>query len=333
LRNNTRSLLSDPLSMEEFHRAIEIVRESLPASPQIKWPLLGERLGIDVWVKHENHLPTGAFKVRGGLVFMKRLLEDGLGSSGVIAATRGNHGQSIAFAARKAGVPAVIVVPHGNSLGKNRAMKGYGADLIEAGHDFDAALSEARALAATHKLFPVPSFDPLLVLGVGTYAFELFQEIPDLDAVFVSIGLGSGVCGVLSARDALGLDTEVVGVVSTEADAYAQSFETGSLVATAGAETIADGIAVRTPAPEALDFLKDKISRIVRVSDEDILEAIKFYYEDTHNLAEGAGAAPLAALLKEKEMYAGKKVGLILSGGNLDANMLIRAFGTVRGDR
>ena len=261
---------------------------------------------------------------------MKRLLEDGLGSSGVIAATRGNHGQSIAFAARKVGVPAVIVVPHGNNPDKNRAMKAYGAELIEAGHDFDAALSEARGLAAAHKLFPVPSFDPLLVQGVGTYAFELFQEIPNLDAVFVSIGLGSGVCGVLSARDALGLDTEVVGVVSTEADAYAQSFETGSLVATASAETIADGIAVRTPAPEALDFLKDKISRIVRVSDQDILEAIKFYYEDTHNLAEGAGAAPLAALWKERERYAGKKVGLILSGGNLDANTLVRAIGAAR---
>ena len=330
--SNTRNLLLDPLSIDEFHQATEIVQESVAPTPQIRWPLLGERLGIDVWIKHENHLPTGAFKVRGGLVFMSRLLEDGFGKTGVIAATRGNHGQSIAFAAGRVGVPVTIVVPHGNNEGKNKAMKAYGANLVQAGSDFDEALSKARDLATEHKLFAVPSFDPTLVHGVGTYAFEMFLELPDLDVVFVSIGLGSGICGILSARDALGLDTEVIGVVSTEADAYAQSIEKGSLVVTSSAKTLADGMAVRVPSPEALELLKDRLSRIVRVSDTEILEAIKFYYEDTHNLAEGAGAAPLAALWKERGRFVGKKVGLILSGGNVDEDTLLRAIGQKRGN-
>ena len=324
---NARNLLLDPLSVEEFRQAAEIIGECIDPTPQIRWPLLAQRLGVDVWVKHENHLPTGAFKVRGGLVFMRQLYEKGLGETGVIAATRGNHGQSIAFAADRIGVPATIVVPYGNNVDKNRAMKAYGANLIEAGYDFDEALLTDRNLATEHNLFPVPSFDPVLVQGVGTYAFEMFLELPDLDVVFVSIGLGSGICGILSARDALGLKTEVIGVVSTKADAYAQSIDKGYLVTTASAETIADGMAVRAPSPEAFELLKDRVSRVVRVSDEEILEAIKFYYEDTHNLAEGAGAAPLAALYKEKEIYAGKRVGLILSGGNVDEETLMRAIG------
>ncbi len=265
-------------------------------------------------------------QVRGGVWLCSQLVAAGLGRDGVIAATRGNHGQSIALAAARFGLAAVIVVPHGNSVDKNRAMVALGAELIEAGEDFDAALAHARDLAEQRGLYAVPSWHPLLVQGVGSYALELFRAVADLDVVYVPIGLGSGICGVIAVRDALGLATEVVGVVSEHADAYARSLDSGTPISTASADTLADGLAVRVPSAAAFAYLQTGIARIVRVSDAEVLGAIGAYFDATHNLAEGAGAAPLAALLRERAHYAGRRAGLILSGGNLDRTLLLRAL-------
>ena len=287
-------------------------------TPQIAWPLLAKRAGCEVWVKHENHLPTGAFKVRGGLAWAAA----GEAGSGLVAATRGNHGQSVAYAARSLGVPATIVVPHGNSRDKNTAMRAWGAELIEHGRDFDEALPHARALAAERGLSFVPSLDPLLVRGVATAAKELLTTQPDLDALYVPIGMGSGILGAISAREALGRRTEIVGVVATGADAYARSFERGAVVETPSADTFADGVAVRVPHPDAVALIVRHAARVVRVDDAAIRAAVRHYVSDTHQLAEGAGAAPLAALLTEREAMRGKRVGLMLSGGNIDRPLL-----------
>jgi threonine dehydratase len=268
-----------------------------------------------VVVKHENHLPTGAFKVRGGLVYASRLKA---GVSGLISATRGNHGQSLAFAGCSVGAPVTIVVPRGNSAEKNAAMASYGATLIESGEDFEEAREEAHRLAADRGLVFVPSFAPALVQGVATYALELFTAHPDLDTVYVPIGLGSGICGTILVRDLLGLRAKIVGVESTGADCYARSFAAGALIAGNRAETKADGIAVRQPDAEALRIILAGAHRIVTVSDDAIGAAIRAFWTDTHNLVEGAGAAPLAALLQERDAMRNKKVGLIASGGNID---------------
>jgi threonine dehydratase len=322
----SRDLAADPISLAEFDEAAAAIYGFAGPTPQIAWPLLTERCGCDVWVKHENHLPTGAFKVRGGLWFLAHLAASGEASAGVIAATRGNHGQSIAFAARRHGLRAVIVVPRGNNPEKNRSMRALGAELVEHGADFNAALDHARVLARQRGLYAMPSFHPLLVNGVGTYSVELLRAVPGLDAVYVPVGLGSGIAGMLAARNALGLDTEIIGVVAARADAYARSFESGALETTAAADTIADGLAVRIPDAEALAYLRTGVSRIVRVSDADILAAVRMLFEDTHNLAEGAGAAPLAALLGEREAMRGRQVGIVLSGGNIDRATFIRAL-------
>jgi threonine dehydratase len=277
-------------------------------------------------VKHENHTPTGAFKVRGGLVYMDRLKRSSPQPQGVISATRGNHGQSIALAAARNGIAATIVVPHGNSVEKNAAMRAFGAELIEAGHDFDAAKEAAMKLAGERGLAMVPSFHRDLVAGVASYALELFRAAPALDTVYVPIGLGSGICGTIAVRDALGLKTKVVGVVSTEAPAYALSFAAGKVVATNSADTMADGMAVRGPDAEALDIILKGAERIVQVSDAEIGAAMRAYYEDSHQLTEGAGAAALAALLQERDRYKDKRVGLILSGGNIDRPIYLRAL-------
>jgi threonine dehydratase len=322
-----RDLIQSPLTAQELHAAAAFVAAALPATPQLRWPLLAARTGCDVVVKHENHLPTGAFKVRGGVWVMQQLQTHYPQMKGVVAATRGNHGQSVAFAAERAGLRAVIVVPHGNNPDKNRAMRALGAELVEAGEDFDTALEEARRLAHADSLLFLPSFHPLLVQGVASYALELFGACPELDAVYAPIGLGSGLCGLIAARDALGLDTEIIGVVAAEADAYARSFETGQVVATRSADTLADGLAVRIPDATALAFMRQGVSRIVRCSEASILAAIKAYFEDTHNLAEGAGAAALAALCQEHRDMKGKRVAVILSGGNIDPPTLLRALG------
>lgn len=314
------------LTRDDIEQAARHVYQVMPATAQYAWPLLAERLGCTVWVKHENHTPTGAFKVRGGITFMHWLQRAHPQVQGIVSATRGNHGQSLALAASAAGLRALIVVPQGNSVEKNNAMRGFGGEVVEFGRDFDEAREEAARLAQAHGLYLVPPFHRELVKGVATYALELFTAVPDLDTVYVPIGCGSGICAVLAARDALGLDTRVVGVVSTEAAAAKLSFESGTLCETASANTFADGLAVRKPIPEAFDIYGAAASRIVSVDDEQIAEAMRVYYTDTHNLAEGAGAAALAALMQEREAMAGKKVGVILSGGNVDRTVYAKVI-------
>lgn len=295
-------------------------------TPAYAWPLLAQRTGCEVWVKHENHTPIGAFKVRGGLVYLDHLAKSEEDVAGVISATRGNHGQSIALAAGKAGLRAVIYVPEGNSVEKNAAMAAFGAELVVQGRDFDAAAAAARQAAVEQGLHMIPSFDPLLVKGVATYSLEFFRQAPGLDVVYVPIGMGSGICGMIAARDALGLKTDIVGVVAEGAPAIALSVEAGHPVPTNEARTFADGMACREPHPEALDIIGRGAARIVRVSEDAIAEAIRIYYQDTHNLAEGAGAAPLAALINEKARLVGKKAGVVLSGGNIDKSLFAKVL-------
>lgn len=300
-----------------------------PPSPQYCWPLLCARAGTEVWVKHENHGPIGAFKLRGGLVYMRDLAARHPDPPGVITATRGNHGQSVAFAARAEGVKALVVVPRNNSEDKNRAMAALGAELVEHGDDFNSAHDHARDRAEASGLHWVPSFHPLLVRGVASYSLEFLNAIQDLDTVYVPIGLGSGISGMIAVRDGLNLRTKIVGVVADRAAAYALSFEARAPVATNSADTLADGVAVRVPDPEALEIILGGAERVVTVAEAEIEAAVGFYFTDTHNIAEGAGAVPLAALLKEKGKMAGKKVGLILTGGNLDARLYRRILGQI----
>jgi threonine dehydratase len=301
----------------DLEAASRIVYAAMAPTPQYAWPLLAQTAGCEVWVKHENHTPIGAFKVRGGLVHMQ-LRKDRGQTNGVITATRGNHGQSIPYGARRVGIPVTIVVPFGNSVEKNAAMRALGAELIEAGKDFDEARETASRIAGERGLDFVASFGPDLVLGVSTYAHELFRAAGALDSVYVPIGMGSGICGVIAARDMLGLKTKVIGVVAETAAAYALSYEQGKPVATNSSASFADGMAVRIPNADAVHIIKHAAERIVRVSEADIAEAMRVYYRCCHTLAEGAGAASLAALLKEKDRMRGKRVGVILSGGNID---------------
>ncbi|ROM94656.1 threonine dehydratase [Pseudomonas brassicacearum] len=314
------------LTRDDIEHAAHHVYQVMPATAQYPWPLLAERLGCTVWVKHENHTPTGAFKVRGGITFMHWLKREHPGIKGIVTATRGNHGQSLALAASALGLRALIVVPEGNSVEKNNAMRAFGGEVVECGRDFDEAREEAARLAQAHSLYLVPPFHAELVKGVATYALELFKAAPDLDTVYVPIGCGSGICGVIAARDALGLNTRVVGVVSTNAEAAKLSFDAGALCETASANTFADGLAVRKPIPEAFAIYAQGAQRIVSVSEAQIAEAMCVYYTDTHNLAEGAGAAALAALIQEREAMAGRRVGVILSGGNVDRSVYARVI-------
>jgi threonine dehydratase len=306
------------LLLAELDAAARIVYETMAPTPQQRWPLLDERCGTAVWLKHENQTPIGAFKVRGGLVYLDHLLAGAPRVQGLVAATRGNHGQSAAFAARRRSVPLAVVVPAGNSPGKNRAMEALGAELIVRGHDFQAASEAASALARERGWHLVPSFDPLLVRGVASYALELLRAVPDLDTLYVPIGLGSGICGAIAARDALGLSTAIVGVVSSAAPAYARSLELGRAVSHDATTRIADGMACRTPVPEALSIIASGAARIVEVTDDQIEEAMRVLFEDTHNVVEGAGAAGLAAVLQERQLLRGRPVGTVLSGGNVD---------------
>ena len=290
----------------------------MPPTPQFAWPLLRQRTGVDVVIKHENHTPTGAFKVRGGLVYADRLKRERPHVKGVITATRGNHGQSLAFACARAGVPCIVVVPFGNSTEKNAAMRAFGAELIEHGRDFDEARERAVEIAAERGYEYGKSFDKDLVLGVATYAHELFSAEPELDAVYVPIGLGSGICGMIGARDALGRKARVIGVVSDRANAYRLSLDAGRLVPTNSALTFADGIAVRVADAQALAILQAGMEHLVEVTDDEIAEAIRVLYTDTHTLAEGAGAAALAALLRECANLQGQRVAVVVSGQNID---------------
>lgn len=308
-------------SLESLEAAAEVVRRSIPPTAAHCWPLLCERLGSEVWVKHENHTPIGAFKVRGGLVYCSELKARAPACPGIITATRGNHGQSIAFAARAQGLRAVVLVPHGNSVEKNAAMRAFGAELVEHGADFQEAREYAGVLAEKEGLHFAGPFEEPLVRGVASYPLEFFRAQPDLDTVYVPIGMGSGICATIAVRDALGLKTQIVGVVAEQAAAYALSFEAGEPVSTNSADTLADGLACRVPDPEALEIIRRGVERIVRLSEEEIRAAMRAYYTDCHNLAEGAGAAALAAALQEKEKLKGQKIGLMLTGGNVDARV------------
>ncbi len=309
-------------TLADVEAALPLVRAAVPATPHYAWPLLKARTGVDVVVKHENHTPIGAFKVRGGLVYADRLKRARPRVNGIVTATRGNHGQSFAFAGSRVGVPVTIVVPHGNSVEKNAAMRAFGAELIEHGRDFDEAKDRAMAIAAERGLAFGPSFHRDLVIGVATYAHELLTACADLDVVYVPIGLGSGISGVIGVRDALGLKTAVVGVVSERANAYRRSFEAGRVVPTNSAATFADGVAVRVPDEAALDIIRRGAERIVEVSDDEIAEAIRILFSDTHTAAEGAGAAPLAALIKERGRLQGRRAAIILTGQNIDRAMM-----------
>jgi threonine dehydratase len=306
------------LSLAELEEAADLVHDVMPPTPLHCWPLLAERCGAEIWVKHENHTPVGAFKLRGGLTYFAELRRSQPAIAGVISATRGNHGQSVGFAARRNGFAATVVVPHGNSVEKNAAMRAQGVELIEHGHDFQAASEHATVLAADRGLHRVPSFHPWLVRGVASYGLEMFRANPNLDIVYVPIGLGSGISGTIAARDALGLATRIVGVVAENAPAYALSFAAGRPISTNSADTLADGMACRVPDAAALAIIRAGAERILTVSEAAIRAAMRHYFTDTHNLAEGAGAAPLAAALQERAALRGKRVGLVLSGGNVD---------------
>lgn len=306
----------------EIRDAAQVVYGQVSPTPQYRWPLLEQRAGFEIWVKHENHTPTGAFKVRGGVTFIDWLRREHPDARGIVTATRGNHGQSQARAATAAGLKAVIYVPRGNAVEKNRAMRAFGADLREFGSDFDEARVEAERVAQAEGLFLVPAFHRELVRGVASYALELFDACGDFDAVYVPIGCGSGACAVLAARDALGASAEVVGVVSELAPAVKRSVESGRPSDTASADTFADGVAVRVVVPQAFDYYSGRLARVVSVSEDEVAEAIRAYYVDTHNVAEGAGAAALAAALQERERNRDRKVAVILCGGNLDADKL-----------
>ena len=305
-------------TLAELEQASTLVHSVFQATPQYNWPQLCQQTACDVWVKHENHTPTTAFKVRGGIVLIDTLLKLNNPPKGLISATIGNHGQSLAFAGKRAGLPVTIVVPEGNNEDQNRAIKAHGANLIIHGHDFEAARQYSLTLQQTLGYRAVAPFERELVLGVATYALELFNAVKNLDTVYVPIGMGSGIAGVIKTRDLLGLNTKVVGVVAEGAPTFALSFAAGKIINTDSANTIADGVKTRSPMAEAFAIIKQGAERIVTVSDNEIAQAMYQYYQSTHNLTEGAGAITLAALNKEKVQMQGRKVGVILTGGNID---------------
>ena len=308
-------------TLSDLEQARNVVAAAMPPTPQYRWPGLCRRAGCEVWLKHENHTPIGAFKVRGGLVYLDHLKRSGQLPPRMITATRGNHGQSIPFAARRHGVQVTVYVPKCNSVEKNAAMVGWGAELVEFGQDFDEARVEAARVAEEEDALWVPAYHPFLMLGVATYALEFFNAVKDLDAVYVPIGMGTGICGLIAARDMLGLKTEIIGVAAANAPAIAESFKAGRVVETASAQTIADGMACRVPMSAPLAIIRAGAADVVEVGEAELAAAMRTLYTDTHNVAEGAGAAAFAALMQQRERQAGKKVGVILSGGNVDAEV------------
>ena len=322
-----RSLTPSMFDLAGLEDAQRVVARAMPPTPQYRWPGLGSRTGCEVWVKHENHTPTGAFKVRGGLVLLDELARAGTLPQRMVTATRGNHGQSLPFAAVPRGVKVTVFAPKGNSVEKNAAMLGWGAKLVETGSDYDEARVAADRHAEIEGAFYVPPFHPALVRGVATYAHELFTAMPALDAVYVPIGMGSGICGLIRTRDLLGLKTEIVGVVAARAPAMARSVAAGRVISTEAADTFADGMACRMPMPEPLDLVRRGAARVVEVSETGIAQAMRDLYADTHNVAEGAGAAAFAALTQERERQRGRRVAVILSGGNVDADVFREVLG------
>jgi threonine dehydratase len=321
-KDSTILLTTLPHPSDTLETAAQLVYQTLQPSPHISWPLLNQRVGTPLWIKHENHLPTGSFKLRGGLVYMARLCQQHPHLTHVVTSTRGNHGQSIALAARQYGLQATIVVPVGNSPCKNMAMQALGAQLLEHGHDVVDAAVFARQWALAHKAAYIESFHPDLVDGVATYSLELLKARPELNVVYVPIGMGSGICGMVKARNLLGLRTRIVGVVAEQAAAYALSFARKTLTATETAHTVADGLACRLPRAEALDIIWQGVDDVVTVTEAEIQHAMAMYFNDTHNVAEGASAAALAAVLKAGPRLAGQTVGVIHTGGNVDGSLL-----------
>jgi len=313
-------------SLQQIREAQHVLYRYMPPTPQYSWPLLNQCLDAEVWVKHENHTPVGAFKIRGALLYMDWLAQTHPKLKGVVAATRGNHGQGVAMAARLHAVGCVIVVPHGNSVEKNRAMVAQGAELVEHGQDFQESLEHARMLAGERGFTMVDSFHERLVMGTATYALEFLQSAPLLDRVYVPIGLGSSICGVSAARNALKLTTEIVGVVASGSPSYSLSFTQQKIVEAPSRTAIADGLACRTPNPTAMDAIWKNVARIVEVSDPEIEAAMRAIYQDTHNVAEGAAAAAFAGALKEQDANRGQRIGIVLTGGNVDAPVFARVL-------
>jgi threonine dehydratase len=318
---------------EEVQAAQSTVYAAMPPTPQYAWPLLAQRLGFKVWVKHENHTPAGAFKVRGGLTYFEHLLKSSAPPTGVIAATRGNHGQSVGFAARKYGLPATIVVPRGNSVEKNAAMRALGATLIEHGADFQAAREHAYDLAEELGLHMVPSFHRDLLQGVMTYWVEFFESFAAGDmpsVVYVPIGQGSGFCAAAAARAYTGANTKLVGVVSAHATAYLDSFRAGKVLEAPVTTVLADGMACRVPDAASLEIVLREADDVLAVTDDEVAYAMRVLFADTHNVAEGAGAASLAAVIQQKERHIGKSVGTTLCGGNVDSSVFAAVLGGIR---
>jgi threonine dehydratase len=315
-------------TLEQLTTAASLIAPHVPPTPQYRWPLLESRIHGPraIWLKHENHTPVGAFKVRGGLVYLDALRRDQPTISGVVSATRGNHGQSVAFGAQRTGHAVVIVVPRGNSREKNAAMRALGAEVIEAGHDFAESCDVAIRLASERQLHRIPSFDPRLVAGVGTYALELLRAVPDLELLYVPIGLGSGICGCYAAKEALGHPVEIVAVVSAHATAMAQSLTTGVISESPSTTRIADGMATRRPDPAAFAILSARSPRVVAVTDDQVEAAMRAIFADTHNVAEGAGAAAVAAIAADAAYAAGRSVAAILCGGNVDSDVFARVL-------
>jgi threonine dehydratase len=314
------------LAASGLFAARERLARHLQPTAALRWPLLEARTGTETWVKHENHNPTGAFKVRGGLNFVARSLAEHGPIAGLISASRGNHSQSLAYAGRAYGVPVTIVVPEGNSPDKNAATESFGAEVVVHGSDFQEALEHAEVLAAERGLLGVPPFHPFLVEGVATCAAELHEAVPDLDVIYVPVGMGSGISANILARDALGRSTEIVGVVARKAPAYALSFEAGAVVTTPSADTFVDGVACRTPDPLAVEVIVGGAARFVQISEKKAAEAMALMFRCTHNLAEPAGSLALAGLLAERDRVAGRKVAIIHTGGNADFSVLARAM-------
>jgi len=323
---NVGTAVSGLPTLDEVRAAAEIIYRLMPPTPQYRWPLLSERLGTEVWVKHENHTPIGAFKARTAIVYAEKLLQREPGIRGLIAATRGNHGQSVALAARRNNLPCVIVVPRGNSVEKNAAMRGQGAKLIEHGEDFQSALEHATQLSAELGYHLVPPYHRDIVLGVSTYWLELFSAVPQIDVVYVPVGMGSGICSASAVRNALALRTKIIGVVSDHAPMYALSFEARKIVETSAQTALADGLACRRGNEEALQVMLQNVDHMVRVTDAEVADAMRKLFTDTHNVIEGAGAAPLAAAIKEATSLQGKCVALVATGGNVDHDVFARVL-------
>ena len=302
----------------EIEEAAKMVYGQMSPTPQYVWPQINERTGSKVWIKHENHTPIGAFKARGNIAIVDWLKREHADISGVVTATRGNHGQGLARAANAAGFQSKIIVPRNNSLEKNAAMRAFGGEVIEYGSDFSESCDFAKSTAEKGNLFMVPPFHREIVKGVATYGLELFSEAGELDTVYVPVGCGSGICSLIAVKEALNLKTKIVGVVSEKASAAKQSFELGRITETNAANTFADGLAVRVPIAEAFEIYSNGAERFISVSDDEIADAMRLYFSATHNVTEGAGAASLAALMKDKHATQGKEVGVIITGANID---------------